>query len=169
MFPAKTNGLIVDYVGVFRDLQKALAIYAAPGAGGTPPVQDKDELIELLRACLAETVAFCRSKGVDLDRLTQVTGFELIQADDAVVELLLIDEETKTAFLSQARLVDRLYKAILPDPVANEFSGTCGSAALPGEEDRVSQSAGGRRWRAGPGGATARRLSRRQRLRHPRS
>ena len=26
----KVAGLIVDYVGVFRDLQKALAIYAAP-------------------------------------------------------------------------------------------------------------------------------------------
>ena len=29
VFPAKTNGLIVDYIGVFRDLQRALSIYAA--------------------------------------------------------------------------------------------------------------------------------------------
>ena len=27
MFPDKDNGLIVDYVGVFRNLEKALAIY----------------------------------------------------------------------------------------------------------------------------------------------
>ena len=29
VFPEKVNGLIVDYVGVFRSLQKALAIYGS--------------------------------------------------------------------------------------------------------------------------------------------
>ncbi len=33
VFGEKVNGLIVDYIGVFRDLQKALAIYGS-GAGG---------------------------------------------------------------------------------------------------------------------------------------
>ncbi len=32
VYPGKVNGLIVDYVGVFRDLEKALAIYALAGA-----------------------------------------------------------------------------------------------------------------------------------------
>src|SRR5438105_10991883 len=43
--PGKVAGLIVDYVGVFRDLQKALAIYAAPTASSTGvldnPIEDK--------------------------------------------------------------------------------------------------------------------------------
>ena len=30
MFPDKDNGLIVDYIGVFRNLERALAIYGAP-------------------------------------------------------------------------------------------------------------------------------------------
>ncbi len=50
VFPSKNNGLIVDYIGVFRDLQRALAIYAATGSGDGYPVQDKDELLEWLRA-----------------------------------------------------------------------------------------------------------------------
>jgi len=29
VYPGKTNGLIVDYIGIFRNLQKALAIYAS--------------------------------------------------------------------------------------------------------------------------------------------
>ena len=33
----KQNGLIVDYVGVFRNLQKALAIYGAPQGDGQGP------------------------------------------------------------------------------------------------------------------------------------
>src|SRR5439155_692074 len=36
VFLDKANGLIVDYVGVFRDLQKALAIYGS-GSGGRRP------------------------------------------------------------------------------------------------------------------------------------
>src|SRR5258706_16428704 len=42
VFRNKVNGLIVDYVGVFRNLQKALAIYAggsAGGSGGPTPVE----------------------------------------------------------------------------------------------------------------------------------
>ncbi len=43
VFPGKNNGLIVDYVGVFRNLQKALAIYAAgTAAAATLPVREKD-------------------------------------------------------------------------------------------------------------------------------
>ena len=44
----KQNGLIVDYVGVFRNLQKALAIYGAPQGEAAPavsPVHKKEELV----------------------------------------------------------------------------------------------------------------------------
>jgi len=37
VFGEKNNGLIVDYVGVFRDLQKALAIYGTSSGGGVKP------------------------------------------------------------------------------------------------------------------------------------
>ena len=48
VFPEKNNGLIVDYVGVFRSLEKALAVYGDPVNGGDRPVKDKDSLrIEL--------------------------------------------------------------------------------------------------------------------------
>src|SRR5437588_11581290 len=39
VFGDKLNGLIVDYVGVFRSLQKALAIYGASSGGGVKPGQ----------------------------------------------------------------------------------------------------------------------------------
>ena len=43
----KQNGLIVDYVGIFRNLQKALAIYGTtPGGTGESPIKDKDELVQ---------------------------------------------------------------------------------------------------------------------------
>lgn len=121
----KTNGLIVDYIGVFRDLQKALAIYGT-GAGGTAapgetPVQVKAELVAHLRARIGETVGFCTQCGVNVDGLIVAEGFEFIKLRDDSVELLLASPDTKTKFLAFATDVDRLFKAILPDPSANEF------------------------------------------------
>ena len=46
VFPDKENGLIVDYVGVFRHLEAALAVYAAGPAGtGQDIIRDKSALV----------------------------------------------------------------------------------------------------------------------------
>jgi type I restriction enzyme, R subunit len=62
VFGEKNNGLIVDYVGVFRDLQKALAIYGSASGGGVKPgespIQKKDELVVELQEAIDEAVAF---------------------------------------------------------------------------------------------------------------
>jgi type I restriction enzyme, R subunit len=45
--PGKESGLIVDYVGIFRALQDALATYAKPWrrSGARGPILDKSELV----------------------------------------------------------------------------------------------------------------------------
>lgn len=127
VFPEKNNGLIVDYIGVFRNLEAALAIYAAPRAGGdgqddgSLPVKDKSELISWLRVAIENAVKFCRDRSVDFDGLLSAKGFELVGAGEAAVEQLMVDDDTKAQFVGHARLVDRLFKAILPDALANEF------------------------------------------------
>ncbi|MEG4959804.1 MULTISPECIES: hypothetical protein [unclassified Microcoleus] len=54
MFGNKVNGLIVDYIGVFRDLQKALeftVLYpVAMSPEGDTPVQSKAALVDELRS-----------------------------------------------------------------------------------------------------------------------
>jgi type I restriction enzyme, R subunit len=123
VFPEKTNGLIVDYIGVFRHLEEALAIYAAPGAGGDgeTPVKDKDELLAWMRGAMENALAFCRDHAVDVDGMLAASGFDLIAKGQEALENVLVNDETKTEFLAHVRLVDRLFKAILPDPMANEF------------------------------------------------
>ena len=44
----KTAGVIVDYVGVFQNLQKALAIYAGAVPGEAGPIKDKVALVVAL-------------------------------------------------------------------------------------------------------------------------
>jgi type I restriction enzyme R subunit len=122
VFPEKNSGLIVAYVDVFRNLQKALAIYAIGGKAGLVPVEEKGALVDALRSAADDLRAFCASREVDIDALGKQKGFELVAAGRRTVEMLMIDDEEKVAFLSRASLVNRLYKAILPDARANEFS-----------------------------------------------
>src|SRR5207247_4581997 len=75
VFPEKNNGLIVAYVDVFRNLQKALAIYAVGTKPGEVPVQEKGELVGSLRSAVEDLRAFCDEREVDLDTLGRTKGF----------------------------------------------------------------------------------------------
>jgi type I restriction enzyme R subunit len=142
VFGEKVNGLIVDYIGIFRELQEALAIYAT-GKGaevGEYPIKDKAALVDDLRAALDDVAAFCTERGVDLDTLLtrSHSAFEHIavvdeavnllvdaqaeEAADDAVEQIIVNDDLKLHFLNLVAGVDRLYRAILPDPRAAEFS-----------------------------------------------
>ena len=81
----------------------------------------KDELIRLLREVIQRTDTFCAEKGIGIENLLSTQGFERIKLLDDAVEAILIDEESKKKFLLLSGDINRLYKAILPDPSAGEF------------------------------------------------
>jgi type I restriction enzyme R subunit len=120
VFPEKDNGLIVDYIGVFRHLEQALAIYGAANAeaGVDSPIQDKTELLAALADAVAAVADLCERYDVDIDDLRTASGFAFIALRDAAVEALLVDEEVRTEFLAAARHARKLFKAVLPDPAA---------------------------------------------------
>lgn len=125
VFRDKVDGLIVDYVGVFRDLERALAIYGSAYGGGVregeTPVLDKSELLEALRDAVSRVERFCRDHDVKLAEIQTASGFEKLRLLDNAVEAIIINDESKRRYLSLATDVLRLFKAILPDPTANEF------------------------------------------------
>jgi len=126
VFKEKVNGLIVDYVGVFRNLEKALAIYGAEsGAGGDSPVKDKLALVALLQQSIAEMEKFCAGMDVDLDAIEATSDFEKIKLLDDAVEALIANDDSKRRYLTQAATMWRLYKAILPDSEAKAFAARC--------------------------------------------
>lgn len=124
VFGDKNNGLIVDYIGVFRDLEKALAIYAtgADAAGDQKPITDKSKLVEKLREAIAEISEFCQGLGVDLAKAEMDGAWQSISQIHDAMERILINDETKKNYLQLATNVTKLYKAILPDPDAHEFT-----------------------------------------------
>ncbi|MBI2487454.1 MAG: type I restriction endonuclease subunit R [Deltaproteobacteria bacterium] len=129
VFRDKPNGLIVDYVGVFRDLQRALAIYGSASGGGIKegetPVKPKNELIKELEAAITEAESFCKEKGIDIHKIMESQKFERIKLLDDAVDAILADEESKRSYLSMSSNIGQLYKAILPDPEARRFSEAC--------------------------------------------
>lgn len=128
VFAGKTNGLIVDYVGIFRDLEKALAIYGSAAGGevapGDMPVQSKDELIARLRQAIATVDEFLRNLGVDLEEIQRASAndWDRLRLLDDAREAILVNDETKARFLGLANGVALLYRAILPDVSAQEFA-----------------------------------------------
>jgi type I restriction enzyme R subunit len=125
VFRDKVNGLIVDYVGVFRNLQKALAIYGSAFGGGIregeTPVLDKSKLLDALKDTISKTEGFCSDHGIELAKIQAAGGFEKLRLLDDAVESIIVSDESKRRYLSLAADVLRLFKAILPDPAANEF------------------------------------------------
>jgi type I restriction enzyme R subunit len=121
--PGKVAGLIVDYVGLFRNLEKALAIYAKQRPGETElPIKDKQALVDALRGALADGGRFCNERGVSLEAIREAEGFARIAKLDDAVEIIIKTEEDKKRFLALAGRAARLYKAILPDPAASEYA-----------------------------------------------
>jgi type I restriction enzyme, R subunit len=121
IFPDKDSGLIVDYVGVFRNLEKALAIYGASREGeGNSPIQPKEQLAAELAGALDEVTEFLDAHDVDLIDLELAQGFEFIALQKSTVEALLIDEATRRHFVGLARHVRAAFKSLLPDPEAQK-------------------------------------------------
>ncbi len=126
VFGDKQNGLIVDYVGVFRDLEKALAIYGSGAGGeageGETPVKGKEELVEALRRAVEETTRFLKERGSDPQEILEAEGFDRLKLLDDARNSTLENDESKRRFLSLTSSVTKLFKAVLPDTSAGEFA-----------------------------------------------
>ncbi|RWM77191.1 MAG: type I restriction endonuclease subunit R [Mesorhizobium sp.] len=116
----KSAGVIVDYVGVFQNLQKALAIYAAKGSG-VSPIQNKDELVTELEQALAEARTFCAGFNVDIDAIFSVKGLDRTNLIGQAVEALIAPDGRRRGFFRHANAVVRAYKALLPDERAAPY------------------------------------------------
>ncbi|GCE17574.1 type I restriction enzyme endonuclease domain-containing protein [Dictyobacter kobayashii] len=125
----KITGLIVDYVGSFDQLLKALTIYASSNVNAPQDVQvgDKSELIKRLDSALARIATVCQRYGIDiplnlqnLEKARTLDERRTIILDTA--DALLVSEESKWSYLSEASEVSNLYKAILPDKQAGQYS-----------------------------------------------
>lgn len=121
VYPGKTNGLIVDYIGVFRNLQRALALYAISQEGTGDIIQDKNELVEILFSVIGKTRQFLKKLELDINVLLNAQETEKIRLIEVFTNRILEDEQTKQAYLSLASDAVKYYRAVLPEPKAEDY------------------------------------------------
>lgn len=104
----KTHGLIVDYLGIFDDVAKALEFDDKSVTQVVSNIQElKDRLPEAMQRCLAFFA------GVD----RTVEGYEgLIAAQQC-----LPNNEVRDNFAAAYSLLNKLWEAISPDPILGEY------------------------------------------------
>lgn len=104
----KTHGLIVDYLGIFDDVAKALEFDDKSVTAVVSNIQElKDRLPEAMQKCLAFFA------GVD----RTVEGYEgLIAAQQC-----LPNNEVRDNFAAEYSLLNKLWNAISPDPMLGEY------------------------------------------------
>ena len=128
VYAEKSHGLIVDYVGVFRNLNKALAIYGADYGGskmGGLPVKSKAALVGMLTSAVNEAEKFLNGVNVSIPKILDSSGFERIAILDDAVEKILVDDQHKMTYQYLSSSANRIWKAILPDSQASKFTPRC--------------------------------------------
>jgi type I restriction enzyme, R subunit len=103
-FPGKTHGLVVDYIGIFDDVAKALNF-------DERSVQTVITNIEQLKRRLPKAIADCLGHFDGVDR--SVGGYEgLLAAQERVP-----DNAARDAFAASYSVLLQLWEALSPDPV----------------------------------------------------
>lgn len=108
----KSNGLIVDYIGIVKALRKALADYTANigGQGGVDPTIDKKELIARILEVMDKTKAFLLTKGFVLQDLIEGYDFEKLSKLQKAADSVCGSMEDKKTFTTYASELRRLIK-----------------------------------------------------------
>ena len=116
VFPGKPCGIIVDYVNVFKYMQKALSDYASGSDGSEFPAKDIDQLIANIDQCIAEIDQFLLSIGISLDLIIGM-GDPLLQIElyRQAYNTILSRDERKDRFKVLSNLLENLYDASKPE------------------------------------------------------
>ncbi len=124
----KSNGLIVDYIGVVKALRQALADYtAAKGSDGSDPAPDKEKLLERIFNLLRDTDDYMKANGFNLAELVDAVGFDKLALVKAGANAMCVGEEVKKRFEVMARELFKLFKYVERHEVT-EYQRACKNA-----------------------------------------
>lgn len=113
----KSNGLIVDYIGIVKALRKALADYTANvgGQGGGDPTVDKELLIARIVELIGQTNIFLGDLGFDLSALVAAKDFAKQALIKTGADAVCGDMEDKKEFQTYASELVRVMKYLQRD------------------------------------------------------
>ena len=127
----KSNGLIIDYIGIVKALRKALADYTANagGLGGADPTVDKEKLIARIGDTVAKTETFLSERKIDLGLLIAAEGFAKLSYLQDAANAVCGSVEDKKSFSTYASELKRLMKYTDRDDVTGHMRRQCEAIA----------------------------------------
>lgn len=127
----KSNGLIIDYIGIVKALRKALADYTANagGLGGADPTVDKEKLIARISDTVAKTETFLSERKIDLGLLIAAEGFAKLSYLQDAANAVCGSMEDKKSFSTYASELKRLMKYTDRDDVTGHMRRQCEAIA----------------------------------------
>ena len=118
----KSNGLIIDYIGIVKALRKALADYTANigGQGGDDPTVDKDKLIARILETISKAKEFLSDREFNLDDLIAASDFTKMALLQTAANAVCGTIEDKKSFSTYASELVRLMKYTDRDDVTGQ-------------------------------------------------
>ena len=118
----KSNGLIVDYIGVVKALRRALADYTSGGGSktGNDPTPDKAELIAKIENTIEALCLYMSEQGFSLKAIMEADDFAKLALVKSGADAMCTTNEIKKRFEIQARELFRMFKYIEKGEVSDE-------------------------------------------------
>ena len=122
VYPHKPCGIIIDYVNVFKYMQRALSEYAAGDDGKEFPAKDIDKLIALIDQTVEQTDAFLLRQGIDLGEIiADESALDRLDKLRAAYDSLLEKEEIRDEFKVLLNTLMNLYEASRPEIIERNW------------------------------------------------
>ncbi|MBQ3362325.1 MAG: type I restriction endonuclease subunit R [Muribaculaceae bacterium] len=118
----KTNGLVVDYIGIVKALKQALADYTANANGleGNDPTIDKEKLIKSVDETIAATREFLKEHGIDLQELIDAESFMKLSKLKTAADAMCATVEIRKSFCTLATTLLNRWKYLDRDDITPE-------------------------------------------------
>ena len=121
VYEGKKNGVIVDYIGIFKNIKKALAVYASTQSDDDDILRDKRELLAELQDMVKLSKKVSHERNIDIDQLLKSDNEEKLNLLNHYADAILAEEAYKKRFLTVASNLNIAYKSVLPDPDAEQY------------------------------------------------
>ncbi len=121
----KSNGLIIDYVGIVRALKRALNDYTLNrrGTSGVDPTVDKEELVSQTLKAIAGAEQLMAAHGFDLSALVSASKFQKLTLLADGTEAMCASPEVRKAYNTFAGEISRMMKYLDRDDVNQDARG----------------------------------------------
>ena len=120
----KTNGLIIDYIGIVKALRQALADYTANpegGEGGNDPTIDKQELIKHVHEAIAAATAFLKEHDFELQNLIEADNFFKLFLLKEAANAMCETAEVRKTYCTYATTLLKLWKYLDREDITAEM------------------------------------------------